>query len=181
MCWFFKIFGNTGKDKPEKKTHQEVKEIDLSNIKVVFEELEAMSEPIVKIKRDWQDKNQTLGKCSVYDSDNKPLFSSLSLERGWRGNQKSISCIPLGEYDLVLEYSNRFKTNLWEIKKVPNRSECKFHSANYWFELNGCIALGCSLLDINKDGYNDVTSSKNTMKAFHKSLKEFNKVKLIIE
>jgi hypothetical protein len=44
----------------------------------------------------------------------------------------------------------------------------KLHSANYFYQLEGCISLGASLLDMNDDGYNDVTSSNNTMKAFHR-------------
>ena len=134
----------------------------------------------IRIERDWQDSNQTLGKCTVYDENNKPIFSSMSLERGWRDNQNMISCVPLGTYSVVLESSNRFKKDLWELKNVPNRSECKFHSANYWFQLNGCIALGRSLADINNDGYQDVTSSKNTMKSFHKALEGETCVDLII-
>ena len=134
----------------------------------------------IKIIRDWQDENQTLGKCTIYDNNNKPLFSAISLERGWRNNANNISCVPLGTYTVVLEYSPRFKMNLWELKNVPNRSECKFHSANYWFQLNGCIALGRTILDINNDGYNDVTSSKSTMKAFHKILEGETRVELII-
>ena len=132
----------------------------------------------VVITRNWQDENQTLGNCTIYDDNNKPLFSAFSLERGWRNNQKSISCVPLGVYNAFFEYSSRFNQKLWELKDVPNRSECKFHSANYWYQLNGCIALGRSILDINKDGYNDVTSSKATMKAFHKVLKNQTKIKV---
>jgi hypothetical protein len=135
---------------------------------------------LIKIYRNWQDENQTLGSCTVYDDYKKPLFSALSLERGWRNNEKGVSCIPIGMYKVVLEYSNRFKTDLWEIKGVENRSECKFHAANYWYQLNGCIALGSRLADINKDGYNDITSSKNTMKAFHKALENDTEALLII-
>ena len=134
----------------------------------------------IKIIRDWQDDNQTLGKCTVYSEDNKPLFSAISLERGWRNNERNVSCVPLGRYPLVLEWSNRFKQYLWELKNVPNRAECKFHSANYWFQLNGCIALGLKLKDINNDGYNDVTNSRKTMKAFHDALKGDTRAELII-
>jgi len=134
----------------------------------------------IKIIRDWQDTNQTLGKCTVYDECNKPIFSALSLERGWRNNENRVSCVPLGNYTTVLEYSNRFEMDLWELKNVPNRSECKFHSANYWYQLNGCIALGRTLVDINNDDYQDVTSSKSTMKDFHKALKGETQVDLII-
>lgn len=135
----------------------------------------------IEIIRDWQDDNQTLGKCTVYDECEKPIFSCLSLERGWMDNKKSISCVPKGEYICKYEYSNRFKKNLWELKDVPNRSECKFHSANYWYQLNGCIALGRSISDINKDGYNDVTSSKSTMSAFEKALDGVDTVMLMIK
>ena len=101
------------------------------------------------------------------DVHNKPVYVGFSLERAWKDNQKRISCIPEGTYKVVLEYSNRFKKKLWEIKGVPNRSECKFHSANYWYQLNGCIALGRKRLDINSDGYADVTSSRVVMNEFH--------------
>lgn len=134
---------------------------------------------IIKIIRDFKDNTQTLGRCTVYDNG-KPLFSAVSLERGDNNNQRRISAIPLGTYDVVLEWSPRFQTKLWEIKGVPGRSECKFHAANYWYQLNGCIALGQKLKDINKDGYNDVTNSRNTMKAFHTALKGQTKVTLEI-
>jgi len=134
----------------------------------------------VKIQRFWQDENQTLGNCNVFDENNKPLFSAISLERGWQRNESNISCVPLGRYPLILEYSPKFKTYLWELKNVPNRSECKFHIANYWYQLNGCIALGNRINDINKDGYNDVLSSKSTLTSFHKALGQDTRAEIII-
>lgn len=135
---------------------------------------------IIEINRNWQDNTQTLGSCTIYNEQKKPIFSSLSLERGWQNNKKRNSCIPLGEYTVVLEWSNKFKKQLWEIKGVPKRSECKFHSANYWYQLNGCIALGQKIKDINKDGYNDITNSKATMRSFHTALKNEKEVRLRI-
>lgn len=135
----------------------------------------------IQIIRYFQDQNQTLGDCTIFDENNKPIFSAISLERGWRNNQSNVSCVPLGTYNCVLEYSPRFKKDLWELKGVPNRSECKFHAANYWFQLNGCIALGQSLADLNKDGYNDITNSAKTMKAFHEALNGLTKVDLVIK
>lgn len=125
---------------------------------------------IVEIIRSWQDEDQTTGTCNVYDNDGRLVFSALSLERGDRNNERNVSCVPTGEYEIRLEWSNRFQQRLWELKGVPGRSECKFHAANYWYQLNGCIALGLDLKDINRDGYRDVTSSRTTMKRFHKAM-----------
>lgn len=136
--------------------------------------------PIIKVHRFWQDENQSSGSCVVLDSNNFPLFAGLSLERGWRNNERNVSCIPIGTYKVVLEWSNKFQTMLWEIKGVPGRSECKFHAANYWFQLNGCNALGLRYKKLNADKYRDLTSSRNTMKAFHQALKPYNRAILII-
>lgn len=134
----------------------------------------------IEIIRYWGNENQTLGVCTVYKND-KPIFSGLSLERGWRNNLPNISCIPMGDYRCVLEYSNRFKKDLWEIKDVPNRSETKFHAANYWHQLEGCIALGQKLKHLNNDKEIDITSSRNTMKAFHTALNGETEVQLTIK
>lgn len=122
------------------------------------------------VNRDWQDKNQTLGVCYVKDERGRIIFKSEAIERGWRDNQSRVSCIPEGEYPVKLEHSNRFRKELYEIYGVPGRSECKFHSANYARQLNGCIALGNNRKDIDKDGYKDVTSSRLTMAKFHKAM-----------
>lgn len=132
------------------------------------------------IHRDWQDSNQTLGVCYVRDERGKIIFKSEAIERGWRNNQKMVSCIPEGEYPVQLEWSPRFRKDLWEIYEVPNRSECKFHAANYARQLNGCIALGNKRLDIDGDGYRDVTSSRATMKSFHQVLHGEKNAKLIV-
>lgn len=137
--------------------------------------------PLVHLHRRCQDINQTLGTCLVLDVNKCPAFVSIALERGWRNNEKDVSCIPIGEYDLVLEHSPAFGMELWEIKGVAGgRSEAKFHWANYWFELNGCPALGRRPTYLNSDRYTDVTSSKNTIKDFMKALKGHKKAKLII-
>lgn len=111
--------------------------------------------------------NYSLGDCYIRHEDGRIEYIGKSLERGWRNNQNNISCVPEGTYTLKLEYSPRFRKDLWELYGVPNRSECKFHAANYWKQLNGCIALGNKHIDINGDGDPDVTSSRVTMNRFH--------------
>ena len=133
------------------------------------------------INRDVLQDNQTLGVCYIKSEKNNPKYVGFSLERGWKNNQNNISCIPEGTYKVVLEYSDRFKKDLWEIKGVPNRAECKFHSANYWYQLNGCIALGRKRIDVNSDGYADVTSSRDVMNEFHELLKGEKEAVLIVK
>ena len=96
----------------------------------------------------------SLGTCFVYNHENKQVFRAQSLERGWADNQKRISNIPAGKYPVILEHSNRFEKDLWEIKDVPNR----------------CISLGNRRKDIDGDLVEDITSSRLTMEKFHKCL-----------
>lgn len=135
----------------------------------------------ITIHRDFISKEQSLGVCYVTDNFGNILFKSDSIERGWLNNKKRISCIPSGTYPVKLEYSPRFKKDLWEIYEVPNRSECKFHAANYARQLNGCIALGNGRADIDKDGNLDVLSSRKTMKKFHKALEGYSEAILTIK
>ena len=135
----------------------------------------------VTIERNDIGFNQSVGKVTVKDGFGGVLFSSHSLERGWRNNERNVSCIPQGSYPIRLEWSNRFGANLWEIHNVPNRSECKFHAANFWSQLNGCIALGLELKDINYDGLMDVTHSKVAMRRFHVAMGNAKDAVLIIK
>lgn len=114
--------------------------------------------------------NYSLGVCYIKHENGEIEYVAKSLERGWRNNQNRVSCVPPGVYTLQLEHSPRFRKKLWELKGVPGRAECKFHAANYWKQLNGCIALGNKHLDINGDGDPDVTSSRLAMAKFHKLL-----------
>ena len=126
------------------------------------------------------DKTQAIGNATVLDGKGRPIFTCKSLERGWNNNERMISCVPKGRYTIKLEWSNRFGANLWELKNVPNRSECKLHSANYWNQLNGCIALGLSLRDINGDGEVDATSSRRAMKDFSRAMGNALEAEIII-
>lgn len=137
--------------------------------------------PLIKVHRFWQNSKQSSGICVVLEPEDRfPAFSSLSLERGWRNNEANVSCIPIGIYQVKLEYSNKFKTDLWEIKGVPNRSECKFHKSNLYLQLEGCIALGLRAKDLNNDGFKDVTNSGITLKAFHDALKGYDEATLVV-
>ena len=130
--------------------------------------------PQVVLIRHKQTNHYSIGNCIIIDAKGNNAGWFKSLERGWRDNKRNVSCLPPGKHFMVKEYSPRFKKDLWEIYGVPNRAECKFHAANFWFQLNGCIALGLNHADINGDGDPDVTNSKKAMKQFEAVLDSFN-------
>jgi len=125
----------------------------------------------VIVERAWMDENQSTGSLIVLDSKGQPIYLNPCIERGDRNNERNVSNIPPGTYPLVYERSAKFGM-VWEIKDVPNRSECKIHSANYWTQLNGCISPGTYLGRLNNDGYYDLVGSKASLDRFHKSLKD---------
>lgn len=126
------------------------------------------------------DGQASLGTILVYNDKDDQVYKKESLERGWVNNQNRVSCVPVGTYDLVLEYSDKFDTELWELKDVPNRSECKIHAANYWKQLNGCIAPGNNRKYLDNDVVMDITSSRDSLKLFHEAMKDETRAKIHI-
>lgn len=97
---------------------------------------------------------QTLGELKYGSSTFK------TLERPWKENKPNISCIPKGTYNVKYSFSPKFLKWTYEIQNVPKRSGIRIHSANFFYQLLGCIALGSKIIDINKDGKKDVIDSR---------------------
>ncbi|HAV25181.1 MAG TPA: hypothetical protein DCX01_03290 [Bacteroidetes bacterium] len=127
-----------------------------------------MSKRVV-LQRVWMDENQSTGSLIVLDKFRQPIYISPCIERGDRNNERNVSNVPTGTYPLVWENSTKFGM-VWELKDVPNRSECKIHVANMWDEINGCIAPGTYLGELNADGYYDTLASGDALKRFHLAL-----------
>ena len=76
-------------------------------------------------------------------------FNCRTLELPWRENQRQISCIPPGEYDVEIRLSNKYGRVYW-VRHVPNRTYILIHSGNYAGDKSqgfkshvmGCILLG---------------------------------------
>jgi len=115
----------------------------------------------VEIKRITEGDRQTEGVLTVFNGDEK-VFQCYTLELPDKDNQKRVSCIPKGVYNVEKRYSTKYKHH-FHIQDVPNRSYILIHQANYVRQLLGCIAVGKTLTDIDKDGLRDVTSSVATM------------------
>ncbi len=76
-------------------------------------------------------------------------FNCQTLELPWRKNQRSISCIPAGEYDVKIRISPKYGEIYW-VTEVTDRTFILIHSGNwagdtskgYKTHVNGCILLG---------------------------------------
>jgi len=80
-----------------------------------------------------------------------------TLERAWLNNKVGESRIPPGSYPLRLKrigesrfdehYRRMFgewHVGMIEIDQVPGRDQILFHLANWYFQLEGCVATGTS-------------------------------------
>lgn len=65
---------------------------------------------------------------------------AVTLERPWLNNERSVSCIPAGQYVCRRVQSPKFG-NAFEVTGVPERSHILFHKGNQVEETQGCILV----------------------------------------
>lgn len=90
------------------------------------------------------------------------------IELPWLNNQRNVSCIPEGEYNVIKE-SHQTKGNVFRLLYVRGRSGILIHKGNYVAgyvkDSEGCILPGNYFDDINNDGNLDVAESTKAMDA----------------
>lgn len=91
-------------------------------------------------------------------------FRCLTLELPDLNNAPNISCIPPGRYQCEKVVSGKFGVCV-AVTGVKGRTLIRIHVGNYTSQIQGCILVGDSIKDINRDSTLDVTNSKNTFKA----------------
>ncbi len=109
-----------------------------------------------------QDKKQTLGRLFIFDGLSV-IFESTTLELANNDNQRNISCIPTGNYNVKSRNSSKYNDH-FIIEDVPDRDFILIHPANFHTDLRGCIGIGKEFADINADNRQDITQSRATMK-----------------
>ena len=114
---------------------------------------------ILRLRDDGQ---ETLGALVIFDGLKK-IFECKTCELPWKANMRNISCVPRGVYHVSHRESSKYGNHL-HIEDVKNRTFILIHVANFEEELRGCVAVGASYYDIDKDGDLDITSSRKTMK-----------------
>lgn len=123
-----------------------------------------ITKPTVTVTRNKSDNKQVTG--SLVATNAGAMFMCKTLELADLNNAPNISCIPKGTYEVKWTFSPRFLKYTYEVTSVPKRSGIRIHSTNFYYQLNGCIALGSDLKDINSDGELDTINSKATIQAF---------------
>lgn len=96
---------------------------------------------ILEIKRHWFTPKSTSGIINV-----DGVWFAFSLEDVARAAGVKITgetCIPPGEYKVVLDYSNRFQRIMPHILDVPRFLGVRIHAGNTELDTSGCILLGC--------------------------------------
>ena len=121
------------------------------------------------LKREKSTETQTLGEFTYYQDRLKVVFTCKTVELEVDCNAVRDDAIPAGDYTVIKRWSQKYKWH-FHITNVPNRSYILIHNANYSRQLLGCVAVGASHADIDKDGLVDVTSSKSTLKRMNKVL-----------
>ena len=132
-----------------------------------------MNSKKVKVFRLFKDEKQTLGVLTVTDNTG-PVLVARTLELADKNNANNISRIIPGKYICKYTKSASFSASkgapvyTYEITSVPGRAGVRIHSANYFSQLRGCIALGDAHKDINADGELDVIHSGDTVTSFER-------------
>ena len=118
------------------------------------------------------ERKQTLGSFHLFRNE-REIYEAASIELPYKGNQRNISCIPPGTYQVKKRNSPRYGIGTFEVKDVPGRSFILIHAGNYYQDTKGCILLGAKFKDINSDGLRDVINSRVMIEALEKLTDEF--------
>ncbi len=124
------------------------------------------------------------GTFGVLLADGLPF--ALTVERPWRDNARSESCIPVGVYT-----ASRCRTqahygfadspkfgNTFEVTNVPGRSRILFHKGNIMDDSHGCIIVGEQFESLN--GKPAVVASAKGFDEFLRLTKDVDHFKLTV-
>lgn len=131
-------------------------------------------------KEEFKDK-QTLGTMIIFKGVHK-IYETKVLELPWKENQRSVSCIPEGEYFVRKRKAEESPSRNYDhfiVEDVENRSYILWHSGNYHWNIKGCLLHGQSFVDLDGDGLPDVTSTLFTIGHLNKILPDRFRFKIV--
>lgn len=127
---------------------------------------------IMKLKRYYSGDDCTLGVLTSKD------FYLYTLENPWKNNQRSISCIPAGTYN-VRPFSGARYHDVWKVESVANRDAILIHYGNTEKDTEGCILVGTDVGTIADD--KAVIRSRNAVRELTEHIGFGERFVLVIE
>ena len=117
------------------------------------------------LERTYLEKETTGILRVVDDLVTKVYYTCRTIELPNKNNLKRFSCIPEGCYKVIKEQpQGHFNYIHFRVLDVPGRDGILIHIANYISQLQGCIAVGKDLVDINNNRLLDVNFSGKVLK-----------------
>ena len=133
----------------------------------------------LKVERLKYADKQVVGIMKVYQGSEFVVCFAI-LEPPDRNNEIGKSCIPKGSY-AVKHYSSKKYPNAFILQDTGVRTMILIHSGNYYTHSQGCLLIGTTHKDINKDGYIDVASSVAALKRLNTICKNESILNITIE
>lgn len=82
--------------------------------------------------------------CYILEDKDRGLLQQMSTEEIKKKKQYAVTAIPLGKYEVIVTYSNRFKKDLPLLLNVPGYEGVRIHPGNTDANTEGCLLPGSS-------------------------------------
>ena len=103
----------------------------------------------------------TIGSLRLWEGTDFTCFTLEDTVREPEVKVKGKTAIPSGEYQVIVNFSERFRRPMPLLLDVPNFEGVRIHKGNVASQTEGCILLGMSLA-----GENRIGESKKAFDAF---------------
>ena len=134
----------------------------------------------VVVIRKWRREEYTIGEmyidgkffCHVCEDTDRNLHDFMDVSVIASVKVYARTAIPCGRYEVVTDYSNKYKRNMPHICNVKGFEGIRIHSGNSSKDSEGCLLLGKAVL--GKDGAPTkdwVGSSRDTVASFETFLR----------
>ncbi|MFD2163672.1 DUF5675 family protein [Paradesertivirga mongoliensis] len=140
----------------------------------------------LKVQRKLRTDESTIGvlfvndirQCFTLEDKDRGLAKAQPLRTILAAKVYAKTAIPAGKYEVIVNFSNRFKKQLPLLLQVPGFEGVRIHPGNTAADTEGCILLGSS------QGKNWIGESRLAFEAFMQKLKtasEGEKIYITIE
>lgn len=108
--------------------------------------------------------------CWILEDEDRGLTDTMTLVDISKMKVHGQTAIPSGRYEVVVDYSTRFKKDLPRLLKVPGFAGIRLHPGNWIHNTEGCPLPGMGY-SIDKQGEYCVTRSKDAFEPLFTKIK----------